>query len=164
MPKGNPGRLKSRFEIRGELTPNEYEFQQHQGEMAEQEHEIFPPAEEQEGASEVSSMSQGREAARIAELEARAHKIAERRRANQSKSASSAAKGSKGKTAKKAAGKKQSAPKKSRSASQSRGATKSATKSATKKASGKSGAIKSGKKRAGKSAQQRSSKKSAKRR
>jgi hypothetical protein len=139
MPKGNPGRLKSRFEIRGELTPNEYEFQQHHGEMTEQEHEILPPAEGDEGETSASATPQERETARVAEIEARAHEIVERRRAKQPKSASSAAKGAKRKAAKKATGKKQSA---------------------TKKISGKPGAKKS----AGESAKKGSSKKSAKRR
>jgi hypothetical protein len=59
MPKGNPGRLKSRFEIRGELTPNEYEFQQHHGELTEQEHKILPPAEGDEGETSASSAAKG---------------------------------------------------------------------------------------------------------
>jgi hypothetical protein len=92
MPKGNPGRLKSRFEIRGELTPNEHEFQQHHGEMTEHEHENSPSAEGQEGEADASLSPQEREAARIAEVEARAHEIVKRRHARQTKSASSSAK------------------------------------------------------------------------
>ena len=159
MPKGNPGRLKSRFEIRGETVPNEYEFQQHHAEMTEQEHENFPSAEGEEGTAGASLTPQEREAARIAGIEARAHEIAERRRAKRTKSES--------KGAKKSASTKKSAAKKSQSASKKRsagGAKKSATKRAAKKVAGKSSAKKSGQKSAGKSAKAGASKKSAKRR
>lgn len=51
MPKGNPGRLKDRFEIHGGLVPNEHEYQQQHGEMTEEEHENFPPSKGQGGKS-----------------------------------------------------------------------------------------------------------------
>src|SRR5690242_3934624 len=124
MPKGNPGRLKSRFEIRGESVPNEYEFQQHHAELTEQEEENFPPAEGQEEASGAPLTPQARDAARIAEIEARAHEIVERRKARRAKS------GAKG--AKKSAAGKKSGAKKSQKAGQGRGAG-GAKKSATKK-------------------------------
>src|SRR4051812_1712906 len=145
MPKGNPGRLKSRFEIRGELVPNEYEFQQHHTEMTEQEHENFPPAEGQEGGASLTP--QERKAARIAEIEARAHEIVERRRAKNAKSESKSAKKPAGKQS--GAAKKNLAAKKSRGASKGRaagGAKKSATKRAAKKGPGKASAKKGGKK------------------
>src|SRR3982751_2805661 len=106
MPKGNPGRLKSRFEIRGELVPNEYEFQQHHGEMTAEEHESFPSAEGQGETPEALTTSpQQREAARIAELEARAHEIAARRLAKRAKSESKSARTGGGrKSTKKSAG------------------------------------------------------------
>jgi hypothetical protein len=163
MPKGNPGRLKSRFEIRGETVPNEYEFQQHHAEMTEQEHENFPPAEGQEGEASVSLTPQAREAARISEMEAHAHEIAERRRAKRAKSESKGTKKSAGK--KKSAAKKRPGASKSRSAGGSKkSAAKKATKKAAKKVAGKSGAKKSGKKGAAKSAKTGAGKKSAKRR
>ena len=160
MPKGNPGRLKSRFEIRGELVPNEYEFEQHHGEMTEQEHENFPPTDGEAGAAEASLTPQEREAARIAEIEARAHEIAEGRRAKRAKSESKGAKKSAGK-------KKKSAAKKSRGASKKRSsgvAKKNSTKRAAKKGSGKPTAKKSVKKSAGKSTKAGTRKTSAKKR
>ena len=128
MPKGNPGRLKSRFEIRGELSPNEYEFQQSHGQMTEQEHENFPPGEGQEG----SQSPQQRQAARIAEIEAHAHEIVERRRKKRGQSEA------KGKAEKGRAAKKGGA---------SGGAKKSAAKKSAGKSSAKKGAKKSAKKR-----------------
>ena len=163
MPKGNPGRLKDRFEIRGELVPNEYEYQQQHGEMTEREHENFPPAEGQSDVPEAGSSPQERRAARIAEIEARAHEIVERRRAKQGKSAQSkASKGGARKRAKKSAGKKNAA-KKGRASSKGRaagGAKKSAAKRGAKKASTK----KSGRKSASKSTKAGARKKAAKRR
>ncbi|MDQ3820837.1 MAG: hypothetical protein M3362_24560, partial [Acidobacteriota bacterium] len=83
MPKGNPGRLKDRFEIHGALIPNEYDYQQKHGEMTEEEHENFPPAEGQGDVPEAVGSPQEQRRARIAELEASAHEIVERRRAKQ---------------------------------------------------------------------------------
>ncbi|HKC62602.1 MAG TPA: hypothetical protein VKB86_03145 [Pyrinomonadaceae bacterium] len=161
MPKGNPGRLKDRFEIRGELVPNEYEYQQQHGEMTEQEN--FPPAEGQD-VPEAGSSPQEQRRARIAETEARAHEIVERRRAKQGKSAQSgASKGGGRKGAKKSARKK-SAAKRGRASSKGRaagGAKKSASKRGAKKSSAKKGG---GKKSAGKSKKAGARKKAAKRR
>lgn len=140
MPKGNPGRLKDRFEIHGALIPNEYAYQQQHGEMTEDEHENFPPTEGQDNVPEAGSSPQQQRRERIAEVEARAHETVERRRAKQSKSAQSGV--SKG-VAQKSAGKssaKKSAAKKGRGASKgsaSGGAKKSAAKRGAKKSSGK---------------------------
>jgi len=186
MPKGNPGRLKSRFEIRGELVPNEYEFQQHHGEMSEQEHENFPSAEGAQPEGAASPAEQ--EASRIAEIETRAHEIVERRRAQRARSESKiVAKGGGRGGTKKSAGKK-SATKKGSAAGKTRaarGAQKGAAKknaskksaskkvatkkSTTKKAAGKFSAKKAvtkkgGKKGAGKSAKAGAGKKGGQRR
>ena len=173
MPKGNPGRLKSRFEIRGELSPNEYEFQQHQGEMSEQEHENLPPAKGQEGTPEALMSPQQREAARIGEIEERAHRIVEGRRAKRGRSeAKGGAKGGARKAAKKSASRK-SAATKGRAVGQAR-ATSGAKKSASKqnaakqvanvKTAGKASAKKSGKQGTAKSTKAGAGKKGAKRR
>ena len=170
MPKGNPGRLKDRFEIRGELVPNEYEYQQQHGEMTEQEHENFPSAEGEGGAPEAVSSPQEHRAAQIAQIEARAHEIVERRRAKQSKRAQSrASKGGTRKGARKSATKR-SAAKKGLAAGKRRAsgvAKKSAAKRGAKKSSAKkkpSAKKSSGKKRAGKSKKAGARRKAAERR
>lgn len=163
MPKGNPGRLKDRFEIRGELVPNEYEYQQQHGEMTEEEHENFPPAEGQSGVPEAGSSPQEQRAAEIAQIEARAHEIVERRRAKQGKATKSgASKTVARKGAKKSASKK-SAAKSGHAATKKRAG--GAKKSAAKGGAGRSSAKKSvGKKSASKSVKARAGKKAAKRR